>query len=69
MGYFKPGPMGTEVRDVPCAIIGGKGLYIFRQRGGFHELVGSCFILGFMDGDTVEGVECRDLEVQATRIR
>ncbi|KAF2666313.1 hypothetical protein BT63DRAFT_463423 [Microthyrium microscopicum] len=55
--YFGLGPIGIRSGDIACAIVDDGGLYIVRKHEGYHELVGPCFILGFMDGEIFEAVD------------
>jgi hypothetical protein len=53
-GYFEIGPIKTKSGEIACAVVDDGGLCILWKQEGFYELVGVCFILGFMDGEKLE---------------
>lgn len=48
-------PPTTRIGDKVCVLYEGKALYVLRDVGeGCHQLIGECYIHGFMDGQAVE---------------
>lgn len=53
-GYLGLAPTGTEVGDVVCILKGFRCPVILRKRDGHHVLVGTCHVLGIMNGEAAD---------------
>ncbi|KAL4893751.1 hypothetical protein BDV59DRAFT_177077 [Aspergillus ambiguus] len=49
-GYIGWGPLGTQKGDFVCIVIGCSMLLILRKIDSRYIHIGSCFLLGIMDG-------------------
>jgi hypothetical protein len=67
-GYFGLAPLGTQIGDVVCDFHNGRALYVLRQVGEDYELVGTCFVLGLMDGEVMELVRSGTLAIRDVMI-
>jgi hypothetical protein len=52
-GYLGLGPPNLQVGDIICIFAGISLPLILRSQGTHYQLVGSCFIYGLMDGESV----------------
>ena len=53
-GRFGWGPNAIEAGDQSCILYGGDIPFVFRPTGtGRHEIVGDCYVHGFMDGEAM----------------
>ncbi|KAJ2975688.1 hypothetical protein NQ176_g5384 [Zarea fungicola] len=67
-GYLGLCPKYSEPGDVVC-VLAGNGLPIVLRKNGTHYLhVGTCFILGFMDGEAAELVRNGNLKMERFEI-
>lgn len=56
-GYIGLGPKYVKVGDRICAFLGSRVLYVLRKAEDHYVLVGTCFMLGYMDGEALQAVE------------
>jgi hypothetical protein len=68
-GYLCLGPRYCKARDLLCAILGTRSLHVLRKHEDGFEYVGPCFVLGFMDGEALRGVEEGKFKIQEFNIR
>lgn len=67
-GYLGLCPKYSELDDVIC-VLAGNGLPIVLRKKGTHYLhVGTCFILGFMDGEAAELLQDGELKMERFEI-
>lgn len=51
-GHLANLPGGAQPGDIIYTVLGGSVPYVFRERNdGYHELVGECYVHGFMNGE------------------
>jgi len=55
--------------DEICALFGGRVLYILRDKGGYHQLVGEAYITGLMDGQVMDMLEAGELSSEEYELR
>jgi hypothetical protein len=56
-GHFGLGPAGMRVGDEACILRGAKVPFIVRKlKNGYWNVVGECYIPGFMDGDALSSL-------------
>jgi Heterokaryon incompatibility protein (HET) len=68
-GHLGVGPEFCRETDIVCAILGMKTLAMMRKHENYWEYVGPCFMLGFMDGEVLQGVEDGTLKFETIEIR
>ena len=64
-GRFGWAPDGAEAGDEVCVLFGGPVPLLLRQDGkGHHEVIGDCYLHGFMDGEAMNAsFEARDFHL------
>ena len=68
-GYLGVGAPGLKAGDCITIAFGYSIPLILRKVGSYFELVGYCFILGYMDGEAVKIRRSRGLAIQEIEIR
>ncbi|PMD30241.1 hypothetical protein L207DRAFT_520360 [Hyaloscypha variabilis F] len=63
-GYFGIGPLCTMTGDKVCVLPGLSVPLAFYRHETHFELIGPCFLLGFMDGEALDLVESGKLSLQ-----
>jgi hypothetical protein len=53
-GYLGFSTCDIESDDIICVLFGGKKLIVLRRLGSSYLFVGSCWILGFMNGEALD---------------
>jgi hypothetical protein len=56
-GYYGLGPVGAKDGDIVCVLFGLDYPVVLRQVQTHYVLVGSCYVLGLMNGEAIEAVE------------
>ena len=68
-GRYGNGPVCTQPGDLVCAIFGSNVLLILRhterREGNGYQVVGDCYMHGFMEGQAVEMIEKRELSTKS----
>ncbi len=60
-GYYVLGPGIMKAGDIVCVLFGGKMPFCLRPRGDYYQLVGECYVHGFMEGEAVRMAERQEL--------
>jgi hypothetical protein len=63
-GYFGIGPLFTKEGDEVCVLPGLSVPFVMHRHETHYELIGACFVLGFMDGEALDLVESGKLSLQ-----
>jgi hypothetical protein len=56
-GYYGIGPLIVKDGDFVCVLLGGRTPFILRPVGDDYNLVGECYVHGFMHGEAIEQME------------
>lgn len=63
-GFMGIAPAGAQVGDLVCIFRKGDVPFVLRPiGGGYHELVGDCFVHGIMDGSFAREAKLEDVKV------
>jgi hypothetical protein len=56
-GYMALGPLGTQVGDEICVLLGCDQPLLIRRLGDHHVVVGQCYVYGMMYGEMIDEME------------
>jgi len=56
-GYMGLGPVGTQVGDEICVLLGCNQPLLIRRLGDHHVIVGQCYVYGMMFGEMMDEME------------
>jgi hypothetical protein len=68
-GYLGWGPGDVKVGDAVCVLRGSGMPVLLRDKETWYEHVGTCFVLGFMDGEAAVQIQEQKLKVEEFEIR
>jgi hypothetical protein len=66
--YLGLAPSGTEVDDIVCILKGSLCPVVLRKRDDHYVLVGTCHVLGLMDGEAAAMVAIGKVQEQRFEI-
>jgi hypothetical protein len=56
-GYMGLGPLGTQVGDEICVLLGCEQSLLIRRLGDYHVVIGRCYVYGMMYGEMIDEME------------
>jgi hypothetical protein len=63
-GYLGLGPEAAQIRDLICVLFGVRLSFVLRKVGSRYILIGASYVDGIIDGEILEQVNLRELNVE-----